>query len=249
MTKEEYNKKIKRYEFLGALKFQNIVFKIEKAKFFVIKKLFPNYIRFYDKLCDYQKKKLLKKAKTEEQKIKIIENAKFAKMAMRKELREEKNRNYHIDNNRPTEIKKYLLWNKQVHKNGLIKDGVCIALLIGGVIFQIPGSKVLLIAELLSAGINFECINIQNYNLCRLERIEPVLKKKEERIIKKEIEDYGEVSEVIYKTIEKNNDIPTIDDIINNIKTKEQLEQLRSLLMSKQEERNKAKEKVKGGGR
>ena len=249
MTKEEYNKKIKRYELLGAVKFQDVVFKVEKAKFFVIKKLFPNYIHFYDKLCDYQKKKLLKKAKTEEQKKRVIENVKFAKMAMRKELREEKNRNYHMDHNRPTEIKKYLLWNKQVHKTGLIKDGIAIALLIGGSILQIPGAKVLLIAEILSAGINFECINIQNYNLCRLERLEPVLKKKEEKIIKKQIEDYGEASEVIYKTIEKNDDIPTIDDIINNIKTKEQLDQLRSLLMSKQEERNKAKDKVKGGGR
>ena len=75
-------------------------------------------------IYDYQKKKLLRKAKTEEQKKKVIENVKLAKMAMRKELIEEKNRNYHIDNNRPTEIKKYLLWNKQVHKTGLIKDGV-----------------------------------------------------------------------------------------------------------------------------
>ena len=246
MTKEEYNKKIKRYELLGAVKFQDVVFKVEKAKFFVIKKLFPNYIHFYDKLCDRQKKRLLKKAKTEEQKKKIIENAKFAKMAMRKELREEKNRNYHMDNNRPTEIKKYLLWNKQVHKTGLIKDGVIIALLIGGVLLQIPGTKVFLIAELLSAGINFECMNIQNYNLCRLERLEPALKKKEERIIKKQIEDYGEASEVIYKTIEKNDDLPSIDDIINNIKTKEQLEQLKLLLKNKQEERNKVKVKVGG---
>ena len=160
MTKEEYNKKMRRYELLGAEKFQNFVFGVERVKFKIIKKCFPNFIHFYDKFCDFQKKRLLKKAKTEAQKKKAIEKVKFAKLAMRKELIEEKNRNYHINQNKPTEIIKYLNWNKQIHQRGLIKDGVLIVLLIGGIILQIPGTKLLLVAELLSAGINFECINI-----------------------------------------------------------------------------------------
>ena len=60
MTKEEkekYNKKIKLYERLGAEKFQNVVFAVEKIKFKIIKKCFPNFLKFYDKQCDKQEKR------------------------------------------------------------------------------------------------------------------------------------------------------------------------------------------------
>ena len=106
--RKENNRKIKLYEKLGAEKFQKIVFAVERAKFKIIKKCFPNFLKFYDKQCDKEEEKLLKKAKTEEEKKEIRKNIKFSKMAVRKELNQEKNRNYHMDPNRPTEIYKYL---------------------------------------------------------------------------------------------------------------------------------------------
>lgn len=248
MEKDMYKKKMKRCEKLGALKFQKVVFEVEKIKYRIIKKLFPNYLKYFDKYCDFQKKRLLKKAKTDEERRQIIQNAKYSKLAMRKEFIEEKNRNYHIDMNKPTEIIKYLNWNKEVHTRSLIKDGILIVLLIGGVLLQIPATKLLLVTELLSAGINFQCINIQNYNLYRIKRIEEALKKKEKKQVENHIQQYKEASEVIYNAIEKSEDLPTIEDIIANIETKEQLEQMKLLLQRKKEERmqeEKKKEMVK----
>mgnify|MGYP003304601969 CR=1 FL=1 len=45
-----------------------------------------------------------------------------------KELREKKNRNYHIEFNNASKFKDYLLWNKKVHKNGMIWNGIWISL-------------------------------------------------------------------------------------------------------------------------
>ena len=241
MDNTSLNKKIKLYEKLGAVKFQKIVFKIEEIKFKLIKKIFPNFIKHFDKYCDFKKKRALKKAKTEIEKKRVIENTKIAKMAMRKELNTEKNRNYHIDNNKPTEIIKYLKWNKEVHKKGLIKDAVLIPVLIAGVVFNIPGSIPLLVLEIISAGINFECINIQNYNICRYKKIEKVLQRREENKKKKDIEEYGKAAEVIYKTIEKSDSLPTFDEILNNITDAEQLKQMRELFKVAIEERQKEK--------
>ena len=45
-----------------------------------IKKLCPNYIKHYDKWCDFREKRVLKKATTDLEKEKIKENTKFLKM-------------------------------------------------------------------------------------------------------------------------------------------------------------------------
>ena len=239
--KLEYQKKLKRYEKLGALKFQKVVFKVEDLKFKIIKKCFPNFITHYDKYCDRKKNSALKRAKTEEERKTIIENTKLAKMAMRKELNQEKNRNYHMDPKRPTEILKYLNWNKDVHTKGLIKNGILIPVLIAGTVLQIPGALVLLVYELISAAINFECINIQNYNICRAERIIPILKKREEARIQKNIEEYGQAAEVIHKSIEQSESLPSFDEILANINNPEQLRQMRELFKREQEERQNQK--------
>lgn len=237
MDKTERKKKLKRYERLGAVKFQKVVFAVENLKFKVLKKCFPNFITYFDKYMDWKQRKLLKTVKTEEEKKNIKDNVKLAKMAMRKEWHEEKNRNYHIDMKRPGEITKFLQWNKDVHKRGLLKDAVLIPFCIAGTIAQIPGAAILLGWEVLNAAINFECINIQNYNLCRLEEIQPVLIKRQERRMEKDIEEFGGAAEVIHKTIEESESLPTFDQIIENIQTKEQLEQMRAMFHRAQEER------------
>ena len=243
--REEYKKKIKRYERLGAVKFQKLVLLVENIKFKVIKKFFPNCVKYVDKYLDWKQKGALKRAKTEEEKKRIRSETKFTKMAIRKELNEEKNRNYHIDPKRPTEIIKYLHWNKEVHKRGLIKNGILIPILVAGTILHIPVAAPFLAYELISAFINFECINIQNYNICRMEQIAPRLKRKQEQREKKNIEEFGSAAEVIHKSIEESQSLPSFNDILENISSVEQLQQMRALFYREQEERQKTKQKSK----
>lgn len=245
MRSKDNEKKLKIYKMLGAEQFQKVVFGVEKLKFKVIKKLCPNFIHYFDKYCDYRQKKELKKAKTEEERKKIKKAVKFSKMAMRKEMNTEQNRNYHVDKNRPTEIIEYLKWNKKVHMNGLIKDGLVIPILVGACFAGYSAAIVLLIVELISAAINFECINIQNYNLCRLEPLKEHLKKREAHITEKNIENYGEAAAVIHKSIEESENLPSFDEIISRMDNPEQLRQMRELLRHKQEEREKMKIMVK----
>ena len=51
-----------------------------------------------------------------------------------------------------------------------------------------------------------------------------MLERKESKAIVKGIEEYGAAAEVINKTLEESETLPTFDEIINNIETKEQLE-------------------------
>lgn len=244
--RQEYQKKIKRYERLGALKFQNLVFLVERIKYRIIKTLFPNFIKFYDKRCDRLEKKELKKARTESERKRIKEKTKLAKMSARKELYEEKNRNYHINLKRPTEILYYLQWNKNIHKLGLIKNGVLAPLAIAGIFFQIPGSVVFLILELISATINFECVNIQNYNILRVERLMPVLQERERNRVSKEIDKFGAAAEVIHRRIEESESLPSFSDIIESINDPEQLRQMKEMFKKAQEERMHEKKYSQG---
>lgn len=248
--KELYNKKIKLYEKLGAEKFQNLVFSVEKIKFKIIKKLFPNIEKWFDKQCDKQQKKLLKKAKTEKEKKEIIRNTKYRKMAFRKELKQEKNINYHMDPNKPTEIYKYLEFNKKIHINGLIKDAILIAVSTIAISFGMAWAIPILVASIISAGINFECVNIQNCSICKYKKCEELLKKKEARNKEKNIEKYGEAAAVIDKVIEESDHIPSLSEIIAQAKTPEELRQLKELIVetlqaNKQQEEKKI-QKIRG---
>lgn len=239
--KEEYKRKLKLYERLGALRFQKVVLKVEEIKFKIIKKCFPNFIYHFDKYCDRQQRRALKRAKSEDEIKEIRNRTKLAKMAMRKELNEEKNRNYHLDPKKPTELLGYLHWNKQVHKRGLIKNAILVPIIITGIVFHVPGAIALLVIELCSAAINFECINIQNYNICKLERLQPILARREEQSTRKSIEQYGEAAKVISKSIEQSESLPTFEEIIANIDNVEQLRQMRAMFHRAQEERQKQK--------
>ena len=244
--REQLKKKIKVHEKLGALKFQKVVFGVEKAKFKLLKKLWPNFIIHYDKYCDFMKRRAIKKAKTPEEIKQISRKTKFSKMAMRKELNQEKNANYHMDEDKPTEIYKYLQWNKKVHKRGIIKNAVLIPVIATGIALGAVVLTPLLIMEIVSAGINFECINIQDYNICRYKLMEEKLIQKEQKKTQKNIEEYGEASSVIYKTIEAKEDLPTLGEVIDNVENSEQLEQLKKLLIEEQARRKQAKEQESG---
>ena len=237
LERTKYRKAIKRYEKLGAARFQKVVFAVERLKYKAIKTFCPNFIMHYDRICDRKKKRLLKKAKTEQERKQIIQDIRFEKMAMRKELNQEQNRNYHMSKKNPTEIYPYLEWNKKVHKNGLIKNGVLIPFLLAGSIAHIPGCLPLLIWECISAGINFECINIQNYSMARYKLVEERLKRQEERRRQEAIKEYHEASTVIGKQIEKKEELPSFREIIDSVETREQIRQLKKLLLIETQDR------------
>lgn len=239
MKKNEYDKKLKLYKLLGAEQFQKVVFSVEKAKFKVLKKVCPNFVKHYDKMCDKRKNKELKKVCTEEERKRIIRNTQYAKMAMRKEMNSEKNRNYHMDSKKPTEIYHYLEWNKKVHKKGLILNTIFLPLSIIAITMGFYLAIPVLIYEIISTAVNFECINIQNYNICRFKKAENALRKREEKQTQECIEKYGEANKVIHNCLEQTENLPTFEEIISNIKTPEQARQMKEFLMKTYEDRNK----------
>ena len=246
MNKKERKRKLKIYEMLGAKKFQKFVFMVETLKFEILKKVFPNFLEYHDKYCNYKKNKALKRAKTEEERKIVQDNYKIAKMSMRRELNRGMNRNYHIDPHHMTDIYDQLEWNKKVHKVGLIKDAIAIPILAGASIIGFAPAIPLLALEIASAGINFECVNIQNYNLCRLEGLKEKIEKREQRRIQRNIEEYKEGSELIHKCISEKEDLPTYDEIIGSITSIEQLRQIKKRLLEEAKERNRGNENVVG---
>lgn len=232
METVNYQKEIKRCEKLGAKKFRKLVLLVEDLKFKTIKKLCPRYIYWYDKLCDRKRDKQLKEVSTPEKRKEIVDHYRRQKLIMRKEFHRGKNRNYHIDKNKPTEILHYLNWNKKVHKQGMIRNAIAIpALAIAAGLGIAPLVTIpFLITEIGSLFINFQCVNLQNYNIYRYKEREEETKKKEEIRINNNIERYSKAGAVVSRSMEKTDDIPSLTNIIDSIETKEELEQLRNLV-------------------
>lgn len=314
-ARDKYRKEMKQYEKLGALKFQQVVFKVEKLKFKILKKFCPNFIEYFDKYIDWNKKKKIMKINKKEnqreyigkkypnllstydkyseskkkllrktaevkdrirrkvkasnpkiiefydkylkvedplkglepeQKIKKIkEMAKFSKMFMRKEFIQEKNRNYHIDSKKPTEIYPYLEWNKKIHVRGIMKDILIIPLITIATCLGFPLATPLLIIELLSLGLNFECVNIQNYSMCRFKISEKVLRRQEEIETAKSIIEHGKANEIICKSIMKSDDLPKFSEVAENFNELEQLKQMREKIRRIKEERELSRKEKK----
>lgn len=217
---------------LGALQFQKLVFLLERVKYWVVDKFFPNTIDDYSKRLDKRMSKELKKCKNDEERIEIVNKYRFAKLKYKKEINNKENRNYHVDMNNPLEFIKYLEKNKKIHVNGL-KSNVIVSVIaiIVSILLNNPFPvflNCLLVYEAISAIINFECINLQNYNLCRFhdERMQRVLKKQEEKKRNNFEKNMGEGKKVIGKAFSNTDDIPTVDEVIREITTKEEVQEL-----------------------
>ncbi len=247
MEKDErakYKKRIKTYKKLGAEEFQEVVFTVERLKFKVLKKIIPDFLEKYDKYCDRTKEKALKKAKTEEQRKTINRVTAMYKMDARIEYNQEKNRNYHMNSNRPMEIYEYLKWNKSVHVRGMITDTILIIATSIGIVTGLPLGFLIpaLLVELVSLGINFECVNIQNYNMCRYKLVEESIIKRYQKKVDREIEEYGDIAEKVHTKIEETGKIPSITEMIEN-STPEQIRKMKEIINA--EIRKREEEKIK----
>lgn len=253
---EDLARKKKLYEKLGALKFQKVVFFAEKLKFKIIDKFFPNITLRFNNHCDKKVEKLCKKNISEEEKNNIRFKYNCTKMTFKREILEKKNRNYHFNSSNAGSFYKYLLWNKNIHKKGMIRDVVLILLSILG-ICTLSGvlnvlSIIILICSSIFLGIDFECVNLQNYNLCRFKEKKELLNKIEERKRKNDLKNYSNVSNKVYEKLNSSIMIPTSSEVVKTLNTKEELEELRKLLLEIKQQRidneeNKAKVKIKGG--
>lgn len=235
---KDLDKRMEICKKLGAVQFKKIVFIVEKIKFKVLKKLVPDYLKYFDKHVDKLTKKRLKEAKTEEEKQIIIYKSKIDKMQERREFYQEENRNYHIRKENPTQIIKYLELNKKIHKNGLVGNAIFGLLTIPGLIFGSKLALMFLVFEIIEAIINFECINLQNYNIYRLTKVKDKIEKKEKAKIERDSVLYKEISEDIHKVVMEKDEIPTIDDVLACADTPEKLEQLKQLLAKTKSQRN-----------
>lgn len=232
METANYDKKIELCKKLGADRFQKFVLKIEELKYKFLNKYFPGYINWYDKLCDKKRSKELKKAKTSDERKRIIDHYRTQKLLLRKEVNTKQNRNYHVNPNKPTEILSYLNWNKEIHMNGLIKNAIAIPCLVTATVAGLWPAVIVpfLVIELGSLFVNFQCVNIQNCNIYRYKKCEEQMIKLEQRRKKRNVEQYGEVGAAITRSMEKTDDIPSLSQVIESIQTKEELEQLKKLV-------------------
>lgn len=245
IEREKLKKKIALHEKLGAEKMQKVVFKVEEIKYKIIKKFFPNYIERYNRMCNKEKNKELKKATTQKEREKINKKYNYAKMAMQKEFYLEKNRNYHMDLEKPTEIIAGLKWNKSIHIENLKGNLVTISVLVGLGILGYSWTIPFIIIEVLDAAVNFECINLQDYNLCRFKIMEEQLQKREQRNFEKHVEEFGDVDEII-ETAMKTTDVSNFEETANKIikgATLTKLYKMKKLLL-KQSQKYEKKEGI-----
>ncbi len=167
-------------------------------------------------------------------KEKLLMNIVFQNFLLKKELVYKQNQNYHIDLDNPTFFVNYLKFNREIHMNGLIGNIVFLILII--IVKIISGemlfTTIALIFDIISLLVNFECVNLQNYNLCRLENVKmkELLQKRETKIKEEKIKKYGEGMKVIGKTFKNTDDVPSFNDILDNVKTDEEKIQLLSYL-------------------
>lgn len=220
------------YRFLGAEKFQKIVFEVEKLKYEIIEKFFPNIKETQERVSNKRFQKRLKNESVENQQY-LLAEYQNQKLAFRKELVYKQNRNYHYNANCPTKFIHYLEWNKKVHINGMKKDIIwLLGILISTILLGNPMPLVSILLAFINTVhllIDFECVNLQNYNLYRFQdkKLYAKLEKLEEKNQLDNFEKLGESVVSVSKAITKQVELPNVAQVVDEIET---IEQTRKLL-------------------
>ena len=242
-------KELEIYEILGARLFQKVVLKVEKIKYKILRPFAKWVIKYYDKQVDKKVYRLLKKIKDESKRKNIILYYQKEKLLFHKEITLQQNRNYHLDMMNPNQTLAYLKMNKQIHQKGVIANLFQILLSMGiMVIFSgiiSLGASIYLVMQGIALIINFECINLQNYNIKRLEMKMTQLEKIKNHKLKRKNDEYGKVIEILAPLLERSVELPTKEDIISEITTLEQLKQMKNMIEELQQQNiPKSKEKT-----
>lgn len=85
-------------------------------------------------------------------------------------------------------------------------------------------SAILMLANVASLAINFECVNLQNYNLYHFqnEKTYQILEKVEERSRNNNLEKLGSSIVPVAKAVTEEVALPTVDQVVSKITTVEQ---------------------------
>lgn len=237
--------------------FQKKVFWLEDKKYKLLDKFFPNWHKKTEKNLNKRYNAMLKKAETEEQRQKLIAAYKQELLDTRKEKYQKINRNYHFDKDNPEKTIAWLNWNKAIHQKGLRSNIIYltgfITSLVLGVTDVFPTYSPLLIAassvgitiEGVNTFINTNCILLQDYNIKRIQRyIEGPYQKRQTKIQQK-ADKYHEATSIVSKSIKESETLPTIDQIVSQIKTPEQGRLLLELINGKSpKQENTAEENI-----
>lgn len=247
-NQEKLQRAMKQYEKLGAKKFQKVVLYVEQMKYHFLKKFFPKLPTWYEKKTNQSFHRNLKKCKNKQEMEALQRSYQAQKRMFYQAWNHEKNRNYHLLESDSDEFLQWLKWNKNIHVKALAFNCVVIPLMVAGVIVGTGSSAIIcfamLIYQIISAGINFSCINLQNYNYCRVmlhkEKIDQLLQKKRQLEIKK----YGSVAKKLHPTLEKNKDMVTNQEIIDSLTSIEDLKAMRNLLQEEYGKRPSCQKKA-----
>lgn len=226
-------KKLALYEKLGALKFKKVVLKVEELKFKLTKPFYKKIINLNDKLLDKKLNKMLKKENNDENRKMLIRYFNREKLRARIEYNNNENRNYHFNTLNPNETLNYLNINKKIHINGIKSNLLYIAISTVGIIF-IKSITIPLIISIslncISIFINFECINLQNYNITRIEQKLEKLTKIRKHKLSQKIKLYKNISKSLAPLLERDKKVPSKEDIVECIQTKEETLELELLI-------------------
>jgi len=244
------NKNTRINELIGSKWFRKCALKLEEIKYKVLNQFFPNYEEVFEQKLTKKLNKELKKPHTEKEKEIILNNYHKRILESRKEQNSKRNRNYHINRDNPMDIIRYLKNNKKIHQRGLIKNGIIYLILIPLFFTGIPLyiTIPLTLINSISSAINFECINLQNYNIKRIENKSEQLEYYRKRKEEKDLERYKDIIHVVSDKINNSKEIPSKEEVVAQLTTREQIKQMRNLLLSYSEgdtKEEKEKEKAK----
>lgn len=236
-TAKIYKDKSALHAKLGAKQFQKVVIKFDELKFKFLKKCIgeKRSIRLLDKLTDYQMRQNLKTAKTDEEKIAIIENSKRAKNLTRVQMHDEKSANYFpgVDK-REENFPFYLENNKRIHQDALKRNGIIFIAGLG-LSMVTPSLQQGLIQALIplitayqvpAAIKNLQCINIQDYNLSRMKKSKDAIVKVNVKKIKQLNKDYEELLPLLQN--QKGKEIQDIKEQVQEIDSNKTIKDIKT---------------------
>ena len=137
----------------------------------------------------------------------------------------------------PTEIISYLKYNKAVHKSALTRNLV-LAIVASSFIVIGVGTGIaasFIAVQTICAIKNWQCINLQDYNICRFELHKKTLEEKQRRTREQNDRKYYAANKVIEQaldTTKEKSTIPSPEEIISSITSIEQCQQMKEMLLS-----------------
>ena len=167
-------------------------------------------------------------------------------MKFRKEMVNKEIPNYHLNIEDIDQTLSFLEVNKKIHVRGIKKDALK-TLLCGTMTLLIEyplvrnSSAILMALGITGLFINFQCVNLQNYNIKRIGNNYERLKKLEARSLKKHTQEYTSASSFIAPLLNGTLSIPTTSDIITALPSEEEASNLQKMVQREIEARQKRK--------